>query len=568
MSAINNIRKNLRFLLLIIILVILIVLFLLNLTADTTIGQISELTDEWTLYYEDGQYQNVDLTRFYETTGINIKKGDTFTLTTTLPDLGYTEFPTLIFKSTYFAYDLYFDGIQIASYKVDRFEDNRFIGSSTRFIPLSTKYAGMQLTIRVYAASDDLFSGYYPPILGSYSDLKSYYIGSKLLPITTGIFMIIFSLAFAFITIIFYYAIPEILNLVYSSILCGVIGVWILCYYNVASLFMNVTYESTLEYTALYCIVPLSYLIVNSIKKHYYDKIFNILAIMSIFLSLFFILLHYLNIVYLDVMLPFYYVLCFIGTIVTIVYIYLDHRDHVLSPSERILLKSLFICILFILAQMISYTLVESNTIVFSNISDNFIPIGGLIFIYAQMYNYFVYITESYARKQEYASLTHLAYADGLTDLANRSMSEKIMAELDATDTDYCILSMDLNGLKDINDKYGHSAGDRYITDFAKILKSNFEPYGTCCRIGGDEFLIIMPNSTSDEIDALISKTRSSLDVLNVLYSEFKRSVACGYAFRHDCPNEDFHSVYLKADERMYAEKKMMHKKLGILTRV
>ncbi len=568
MSTIKNIRKNLRFLFLIAVLVVLVVFLLLNLTTDSTIGFISELTDDWTLYYEDKQYENVDLTNFYETTGINVKKGDTFTLTTTLPDLGYTEFPTLIFKSTYFAYDLYFDGIKIVTYKVDRIEDARYIGSSTRFIPLSSDYAGKQLTIRIYAASDDLFSGYYAPILGSYSDLKSYYIGSKLLPITTGIFMIIFSLAFAFITIIFYYVIPDILSLVYSSILCGVIGVWILCYYNVASLFMNVTYESTLEYTALYCIVPLSYLIVNSIKEHYYDKIFNLLASLSIFLSLFFILLHYLNIVYLDVMLPFYYILCFIGTAVTIVYIYLDYRDHVLSPSERILLNSLFIFILFMLAQMITYSLVDTNTIAYSNITDNFIPIGGLTFIYAQMYNYFIYITESYARKQEYASLTHLAYADGLTDLANRSMSEKIMSELDSTDTDYCILSMDLNGLKGINDKYGHSAGDKYITDFAKILKSNFEPYGTCCRIGGDEFLIIMPNSTSDEIDALISKTRSSLEVLNVLYTEFKRSVACGYAFKHDCPNEDYHAVYLKADERMYAEKKQMHKKLGILTRV
>ena len=174
-----------------------------------------------------------------------------------------------------------------------------------------------------------------------------------------------------------------------------------------------------------------------------------------------------------------------------------------------------------------------------------------------------------YPERKEYASLTHLAYADGLTNLPNRARADKIMQDLDKSDLDYCIISVDLNGLKTVNDKYGHLSGDKYIKDFAKVLTTTFDETGFCARIGGDEFLVILEDSSVKDVDALLGRMTSALNVMNALYSEYHRSVATGYAFRHECPEKSTsHEVYLLADQRMYEHKRKMHEELGIHNRL
>ena len=60
----------------------------------------------------------------------------------------------------------------------------------------------------------------------------------------------------------------------------------------------------------------------------------------------------------------------------------------------------------------------------------------------------------------------------------------------------------------------------------------------------------------------------SALNVMNALYTEYQRSVATGYAFRHEFKNPTAHKVYMRADKRMYDEKRKMHESLGIHTRL
>nr|MCR5102388.1 GGDEF domain-containing protein [Butyrivibrio sp.] len=436
------------------------------------------------------------------------------------------------------------------------------------FISLPRNYKNKELKIYAYLQSSDVFSVYNIPFFGNYDDIKRDFIYRKIYPISVGISMITFGLTFMLISILAYYKEPEILSLVYNSMLCTVIGIWILCYYNVTFLFLNVTYETTLEYISMYTIVPLSFLILKTINKSYFKIQIDIITYISALVSIVLIALHFLHIVPINRGLPLYHVFIILGFASLLVVRNMDLQKREFSESHRTILRSILTFILFFFAQMVVYFLQLWNLIEPNVLTDSFLATGGLTIVAAQTYNYLVYIADSFARKQENASLTHLAYADGLTNLSNRSMSEKIMADLDKEDIDYCIISMDLNGLKTINDEYGHVAGDKYITDFAKILTNCFEPFGTCCRIGGDEFIIIIPETTEDNVIALIEKAKSALGVLNALYAGFTRSVACGYAFKHDYPDDDAHTIYLKADENMYAQKKKMHKELGILTRV
>ncbi|MFB1049975.1 EAL domain-containing protein [Paraliobacillus sp. JSM ZJ581] len=96
---------------------------------------------------------------------------------------------------------------------------------------------------------------------------------------------------------------------------------------------------------------------------------------------------------------------------------------------------------------------------------------------------------------QEYS---YLAFHDTLTELKNRTKFTKdletIMEESERTSQPFLMFLMDLDQFKSINDTMGHNVGDRLLSEAAKRLKHAFEPVGTVYRIGGDEFVIIVPN--------------------------------------------------------------------------
>ena len=160
-----------------------------------------------------------------------------------------------------------------------------------------------------------------------------------------------------------------------------------------------------------------------------------------------------------------------------------------------------------------------------TNQSANKIVISSacLIFAACQLSTYLMYITETYAKRRENQSLSHLAYADGLTNLANRSKADKLMEELNSATDDYCIMSIDLNGLKDVNDKFGHPTGDRYLKEFAKVLSNTFGENDFSARIGGDEFLVVLRDANTKDISALIGRMNSALNVMNALYPDWSR---------------------------------------------
>ena len=145
---------------------------------------------------------------------------------------------------------------------------------------------------------------------------------------------------------------------------------------------------------------------------------------------------------------------------------------------------------------------------------------------------------------------------------------DKYMSDLDNGTEEYCIISMDLNGLKEINDSSGHAAGDKYLLEFSGVLKQCFEDKGFIARIGGDEFIAVLKEPYFAEVDNILTRLKDALEVKNVLYPGYRRSVATGYAFSTEITQRSSHSVYLLADKRMYENKKLMHAKLGIAARI
>lgn len=112
--------------------------------------------------------------------------------------------------------------------------------------------------------------------------------------------------------------------------------------------------------------------------------------------------------------------------------------------------------------------------------------------------------------------LTHLSYADGLTGLANRRrFMEVLQAELARqarSGHELCLLLIDADHFKDINDRHGHHAGDAVLRELARILMASVRaPADLPARLGGEEFAVILPDTRLDEARRVADRLREQV---------------------------------------------------------
>ena len=141
---------------------------------------------------------------------------------------------------------------------------------------------------------------------------------------------------------------------------------------------------------------------------------------------------------------------------------------------------------------------------------------------------------------------------DALTDLLNRRSYEHHLARLEAKGH-AAVIMMDVDGLKEANDRYGHPYGDESLRAIAGILTATFGKIGTCFRIGGDEFCVLAQRA--DE-QMLKSAEESFLEHVAAAAGEDSRfpSISLGHAFYLD-PHQGIGQAVEEADQRMFARK-------------
>lgn len=110
----------------------------------------------------------------------------------------------------------------------------------------------------------------------------------------------------------------------------------------------------------------------------------------------------------------------------------------------------------------------------------------------------------------------------------------------------------DCNDLKEINDRYGHEAGDRYIQAVAKVLRAAVDKTGICIRWGGDEFLLILPQCDEAECRLLLDEIEREQEQMRNVYP--KMNVAMGMSVRSRLEQSEDAVIQL-ADQAMYRNK-------------
>jgi diguanylate cyclase (GGDEF)-like protein len=149
--------------------------------------------------------------------------------------------------------------------------------------------------------------------------------------------------------------------------------------------------------------------------------------------------------------------------------------------------------------------------------------------------------------------LVRVSLTDELTGLHNRraflALSRQQLAVARRSWQPFLLMFADLDGLKAINDTFGHEAGDRAIAGTAAILRACFRDSDVVARLGGDEFAVLLPETSPDAVQTVEDRLRGKLEAGDL-------SLSTGWA--RLTPGEDIslEGLMVRADEALYASKR------------
>lgn len=142
---------------------------------------------------------------------------------------------------------------------------------------------------------------------------------------------------------------------------------------------------------------------------------------------------------------------------------------------------------------------------------------------------------------------------DPLTGLYNRRGMQLFLKEVVSLRRDFAVLAIDIDFFKNINDSYGHNQGDVVLKTLASFMKNNFRDEDICCRVGGEEFIVLMTTSDPKVAYNAAERLRKTIESSNI-NSIGPITISIGIAFwpKH---SHDVTEVFKMADNKLYQAK-------------
>lgn len=156
---------------------------------------------------------------------------------------------------------------------------------------------------------------------------------------------------------------------------------------------------------------------------------------------------------------------------------------------------------------------------------------------------------------EPYKKTLYYSQYDSLTGAYNRMFFEDAMKNVQNDSVG--IIIFDIDGLKLINDTYGHSFGDNMILSVSEIIKACLDDNCILARVGGDEFAVLVEDVSNVKIMSIIDKVKKNILLYN--HEELALSISAGFSVKDDT-NNSILDIYKQADDNLYRDKLFNHK--------
>ncbi|MNY12418.1 Response regulator PleD [compost metagenome] len=157
------------------------------------------------------------------------------------------------------------------------------------------------------------------------------------------------------------------------------------------------------------------------------------------------------------------------------------------------------------------------------------------------------------------ARIAALATTDQLTELLNRRgfdlLANQAIQEARRNPSPLCALLLDLDNFKDLNDSHGHLAGDEVLRGFANKLRDNLRQSDIICRWGGEEFILLLKDTSPEQARLLAEKIRQQTAQNNFSYQGASLHITTSIGLAELHPDDSLSELLARTDRALYRAK-------------
>ena len=525
---------------------------------------IFELDHGWNVKVNGDEYEDVTLSEF----AFDMRnRGDRVEYWMSLPVGSMIKSPMLELYSVHSVIDVYLDNELIYTYGHEIYESGELIGYGKNYISMPDDYAGKELRISLVVAENNAFDR-----LQALAIVDGNHFFQKALAEHRITLLIVFFLIMFGIIVMALSAIMRVVNVSFSQTFCiamfsFLVGCWTLCNSDLLSYFItNLRVRVTIEYVTLFALpLPFTFYFkgrVDDKRTPVWLKVF--FWILSGVEVAFFVTAYscqQLNLAHYPDFVP----ICQVLMVVTLIFIILvnyEIRKKRKTKGRDTINIGFAIAIVGVSWELLRYNLSKYVIGFQKNQYSSTVCIVILVIVITLLFDFAQSVSKNVYKSAQQRLLEQMAYVDELTGLSNRRRCEETLLDLKQRAIPYAVLSLDMNFLKKVNDSLGHEKGDALLKRFAEMLMEVYGLHGTVGRMGGDEFIVILPEITREEVESLVEHMKATMLRMNVNTTQLKLSTAYGVAMSDEVgKDQDAHAVYRLADERMYENKRQS--KLG-----
>jgi diguanylate cyclase (GGDEF)-like protein len=523
-------------------------------------SQYQTLDEGWTVQINDTVYQDSTIGKLSFPL---VNKGDTVIMERVLPE-GQISCPELIFYSVHAVVHVELDGVEIYSYGEEKYAQGKMVGYGYHFAPLPDDYSAKTVRITMQITEDNAFSALEIPQIYNSRYWHSDFMAINRLPLAMILFLIVFGLCIACVSAWFSLRDFKFLRLCSVGFFSLGMGLWTLCNYDLIFLFVDNPYLKTVvEYWTLYTFPMFAFFYFRTPAMAYGNRVARIVYnVILAFQGIFLLAVGFLqvtNIRHLPELLKWQHIIM-VEMCVYILILY-GFRIFKRKLNNWVMLVGILIMMGFIILDLVRFSMSKYLPDFAGMRFVSYSCVGIMIFVVAQIAEFCMEIWQKAYEGAQAEALERMAYTDALTAIANRRKCEDILDEAEKWQTIYGVISLDLNELKKMNDTYGHDAGDRMIRTFSKVLEEVFGKIGTVGRMGGDEFIVIIPDIKKISMQELKENLERKLKEVDER-EHLKLSAAFGFCGVNESEVSNAWECYKKADVRMYEMKRKMKQEI------